>query len=559
MASVAASFLIFTGTAVAQPDSEVEETNKWYAEVLADESVADGVDTDSAVSLEQAQVEAQATEVSEDLTMSALGLVGDNEVQSISDGEMQALAVRNCQTFLPLNHQVCGAILAKYLSMGGPTSWLLWPTSGELGNPDGVGARSQFHNGLIYWHPNHGAWSVQPLMMEIWGRTGYERGVLGYPVTDSFAGVDRVGQKQLFAGGGAYWKLGRGAAVYGKINEKYVSMGAENSWLGYPVAEEVGLPDGVGRMSRFEHGWIYWHPQHGAHPVGMDMFGQWEAQGYERGAWGYPTSDPVMDADGAYEYQQFQGGQKIGLTPPLWIIAQYTNRNVISETVARSREYSKMANLSVRAAINESAKEVIGQDAQTQIQGIASRNGGIRSEVIDPNWIQPHGVVKEAVIVSENQHRKGDVYYNWAGEHSENRMVQTDPSGVHVNYGHVGMFTDSTHIVEAVGVGSVTTKFAKDNTPYRFKVRRFHTGTSIGDLHIESATAYAEKAAARQAPYDLNPVFNKLPGADESLNCSELVWRAYRSLGGWVDLDSDGGPGVWPRDVRNSDHLVEYK
>lgn len=177
---------------------------------MADESIAEVVDTDTVVSPEQAEADARATEVSEDVTMSALGLAGDREVQSVSDGEMRVLAARNCQAFLPFNHQVCGAILAKYLSLGGPTSWLLWPTSGELVNPDGVGARSQFQNGMTYWHPRHGAWSVQPLMMEIWGRTGFERGVVGYPVSDSVAGGGSCGAEAVVCWWRAVLEAGSG-------------------------------------------------------------------------------------------------------------------------------------------------------------------------------------------------------------------------------------------------------------------------------------------------------------------------------------------------------------
>lgn len=396
-------------------------------------------------------------------------------------------------------------------------------------------------------------------MMEIWSRTGFERGVLGYPVSDSFPGGDRIGQKQLFAGGALYWKLGRGAAVYGKINEKYNEMGAETSWLGYPVADEVGLPDGVGRMSRFEHGWIYWHPQHGAHPVGMDMFSQWEAHGYELGSWGYPTSDPVMDSEGAYETRDFQGGKKSGLPPSLWIIVRHSNRDIISEIISRSRTYAHKNDIEVKQVIKLNALEIVNQAALSQLETIELKQMGYQNAPMDYEWNEPPRVAKTAVIGSGKIHRKGDIYYNWAGRFSENNIVRVEPGGVHLNYSHVGLFTGTEEIVEAVGVTSTTTKFYKDNTPYRFKVRRFHPGNSISEKHIDAATTYASSAAHRHAPYDVNPFTNKSDGDDFEMNCSELVWRSYMSLGGWVDLDSNGGPGVWPRDVRDSGHLVEYK
>lgn len=43
VAVIAASFFVVTGTAVAQPVSGVEETNRWYAELLADELVSEDI------------------------------------------------------------------------------------------------------------------------------------------------------------------------------------------------------------------------------------------------------------------------------------------------------------------------------------------------------------------------------------------------------------------------------------------------------------------------------------------------------------------------------------
>jgi uncharacterized protein with LGFP repeats len=62
-------------------------------------------------------------------------------------------------------HVVYGAIRDKWLSVGGPTSWLGLPTTDELAAPDGLGVFprdahgrvSYFQRGLIYWSPSTGA------------------------------------------------------------------------------------------------------------------------------------------------------------------------------------------------------------------------------------------------------------------------------------------------------------------------------------------------------------------------------------------------------------------
>lgn len=56
-----------------------------------------------------------------------------------------------------------------------------------------------------------------------------------------------------------YWTPATGAhEVHGAIREQFIRVGAENSRLGYPISDEMPAPDGVGRVSNFEHGSIYW-------------------------------------------------------------------------------------------------------------------------------------------------------------------------------------------------------------------------------------------------------------------------------------------------------------
>ena len=132
---------------------------------------------------------------------------------------------------------VKGAILDKYRSMGGTRSDLGCPTSDELNTAKG-GKRTVFQGGTIYWSPNTGA----------------------HP-------------------------------VWGQIGSKWGSMGWETGALGFPVADEVTNPDGYGKRQQYQGGTIYWSPNTGAHPVWGYIGGLWAKWGYERGVFGYPTSD----------------------------------------------------------------------------------------------------------------------------------------------------------------------------------------------------------------------------------------------------------------------------
>ncbi|WP_407926275.1 LGFP repeat-containing protein, partial [Corynebacterium hindlerae] len=168
--------------------------------------------------------------------------------------QLRAMTADNCRTYWPRPHQVCGAIKAKYESLAvawagqTPLSFLGLPKSGELTNPDGVGKRTEFDNGFIYWHPDTGAWSVTTHNSIVWARNGWEQGRLGYPTSDEIGTGDGVGRKQMFQRGRIYTSLSGVVSIEGKILEKWIETGEEKGPLGYPATDEEGTPDGVGRF-----------------------------------------------------------------------------------------------------------------------------------------------------------------------------------------------------------------------------------------------------------------------------------------------------------------------
>jgi len=44
-----------------------------------------------------------------------------------------------------------------------------------------------------------------------------------------------------------------------------LKLGGPKSKLGYPTGDETYTPDHRGRMSRFEHGEVWWYPGKGAY------------------------------------------------------------------------------------------------------------------------------------------------------------------------------------------------------------------------------------------------------------------------------------------------------
>ena len=181
----------------------------------------------------------------------ALGLV--------TDGTAGA-ATSSCTTYTSPatgSHQVCGAIRTKYLALGGPAGFLGYPVTDELPTPDGIGRFNHFANsGSIYWTPSTGAWSIHGTIRDKWASLGWERGFLGYPVTDETGTPDGIGRFNHFSGSGSiYWTPSTGAlSVHGAILGKWASMGWERSCEGYPVSDEFAIQNG--RESIFQRGVI---------------------------------------------------------------------------------------------------------------------------------------------------------------------------------------------------------------------------------------------------------------------------------------------------------------
>jgi hypothetical protein len=127
--------------------------------------------------------------------------------------------------------EVYGAILKKYLALGGPRSFLGLPTTNETGTPDGVGRFNHFRGGSIYWTPQTGAHEVHGMIRDRWAQLGWEKSYLGYPVSDEER-FDQGGRVSLFQGGQLYWWPDTGAIDLRDVVVHYTGLNCfgETSW-----------------------------------------------------------------------------------------------------------------------------------------------------------------------------------------------------------------------------------------------------------------------------------------------------------------------------------------
>ena len=151
---------------------------------------------------------------------------------------------------------VYGAIGDKYKALGGPGGVMGSPLSDEADAPYG-GRFNNFRGGAIYWHPSIGAFAVWGDIFQKWNQ--YNRVAFGYPITDETGTPDGIGRYNHFRlvqvdgkpESSIYWTPQTGAhAIYGAIRDKWAQTGWERG-LGYPITDETGTPDGRGRFNHF--------------------------------------------------------------------------------------------------------------------------------------------------------------------------------------------------------------------------------------------------------------------------------------------------------------------
>ncbi|WP_258868379.1 hypothetical protein [Arthrobacter sp. RT-1] len=212
--------------------------------------------------------------------------------------------------FTPHSSDPFGAVTEKYAQSGGPAGRLGSPTSSETGGLKDGGAFQNFQGGAIIWSPGTGARFSWGATRDKWASTGFENGPLGYPITDEVGGLKGGGVYQVYQGGVIMYSPASGARLssFGPIRDKWADTGFENGVLGYPVSDVItGLRNG-GSYQAYQHGGIFSSAATGTHAITHGINGKWRAQGAENGPLGYPTADEVHGIKDGGSWQGFEGG-----------------------------------------------------------------------------------------------------------------------------------------------------------------------------------------------------------------------------------------------------------
>ncbi|MGW0020931.1 hypothetical protein ACWDUD_21640 [Rhodococcus sp. NPDC003382] len=445
--------------------------------------------------------------------------------QRSTSGTSRMSLLATCQTYWPSPYSVCGDIRDKYNSLGGPASFLSFPTSGNIVNPGNTGERVTFLNGPIYWSAATGAHPVVNSFLNRWGIHGYEAatGMLGYPTTDEIVHADGVGRRQEFQRGAIYvaFQNAIGSAIRnGLIRDRWNAVGAHEpgSLLGYPIQDPVDLPDGQGRMSRFERGVIYWHPTTGAWDVSGAILDKWAQSGYEAGQQKYPTGQPYSTDGDVTLQQNFQAGSITVPGPKAQELALWNPGATADDIVQEAQRLATELSLTITDVVNMGLTEIAGA-----AEGLGDPDPGV--DTIMPT---PRG--------------PGDIFYSKAAT-------------ARVSHGHNGIFATMTHSVEANNNNGV---YIIDNTTGGGRIMKspemFWVDTSSSMRQSAIDFALSKIGLGYNAQFWSNKVVDAV-----AYNCSALVWAAfYGPSNGAVDLDADGGLGVWPLDIKHSPLAIPY-
>ncbi|MEJ7584222.1 MAG: hypothetical protein WKF43_09075 [Acidimicrobiales bacterium] len=201
--------------------------------------------------------------------------------------------------------EVVGAIRGLHSDTGGVRGPLGYPTTGEAGRSDGIGRYQYFQHGSIWVTYATGAHWLGGRVHDKYRALDGPGSPLGYP-TSNFV-IVTGGYVARFESGSIYERVGgEVAAVHGRTEEKYRDLGEHRGLLRWPVTDVRAL--GPGFRTDFEQGSILYRPGLAVAEVHGSILVKWDATGSNLGPLGWPLTDVTTLPDGRGRVSRFQKG-----------------------------------------------------------------------------------------------------------------------------------------------------------------------------------------------------------------------------------------------------------
>lgn len=201
---------------------------------------------------------------------------------------------------------------------------------------------------------------------------------------------------------------------------------------------------------------------------------------------------------------------------------------------------------------------VSASDLEASVARVAAAEGVSSPEALDGLLAEAEASVKAATTAeahASSTARSGGSSTVLLGTATQTGDIFVSPaSTLFVQHGHTGIFYNTRNIIEAQSPGK--------NSVYRTSAdKRVGIGAEI--QHVDRSCSVRKKVVDRAKKYyvgikyDANFLTNK-SSSSSALNCSELVWKAYK-YGASIDLDATGGSGVYPYDIYVSKYTKTYR
>lgn len=233
-------------------------------------------------------------------------------------------------------------------------------------------------------------------------------------------------------------------------------------------------------------------------------------------------------------------------------------KTILSLSLTTAMLFSQAGSANANSDVDQILKlqpDISRQELLQDVQMIASNTGQPEQIILEQIYTelknnQDNGK-KEKIALSDRSTYGGSGGTISVGSSTKGNFYYTPSETAYLDHGHVGMYYTSTTIVESVpsaGVRTISTTARKVDSSGAM-VKSVTTSTT----NRNNAANWANSQVGES--YSYNFATNRLTSHTGAKNCSKLIWSAYKQNGS-LDLDVDGGLGVYPRDVRDAKGTV---
>lgn len=156
---------------------------------------------------------------------------------------------------------------------------------------------------------------------------------------------------------------------------------------------------------------------------------------------------------------------------------------------------------------------------------------------------EPNSGGGQRTVAMNMAHYTGDVFYS-------------SNSTFGVVHGHNGIYYNASNYVESAGFSQGVKKTYAGHAVAPAPAYKYYVGWNRQSPNKIAAANFALAQVGK--PYN-GVFFNNKRVYSDKYNCSQLVWAAYKSVDPNVDMDANGGLGVYPADIANSSWTTWYE